>query len=209
MSTSSRPRIPRAVRYQVLRRDNHACRYCGATAPEAKIVVDHVTPVALGGTNDPTNLVAACQPCNAGKAATPPDAQMVADVSAEALRWARARKFAADQLAEHDEILEHNTKEVFNYCCDWFIDILDLKGPQVGWGPNDNCDPEHSIRVWLQRGLHPDDIAHFIQHEVAPRSGWLVERRIPLWNYTASLCWKRIREIDDLTMEIVRSESFE
>jgi hypothetical protein len=29
--------------------------------------VDHVTPVALGGTNHPSNLVAACEPCNSGK----------------------------------------------------------------------------------------------------------------------------------------------
>lgn len=31
------------------------------------LVVDHVHPVAEGGTNDILNLITACQPCNAGK----------------------------------------------------------------------------------------------------------------------------------------------
>ena len=54
--------VSKRVRYEVLRRDNYACRYCGATAGSgAQLVVDHVMPVSLGGTDDPTNLVACCR----------------------------------------------------------------------------------------------------------------------------------------------------
>lgn len=69
-SRGSRPdrRAMRAdVRFGILERDGFACRYCGARAPDAELVVDHVVPVAAGGTDDPTNLVTACQDCNAGK----------------------------------------------------------------------------------------------------------------------------------------------
>ena len=31
-------------------------------------MVDHVTPMAMGGSDDPSNLVAACRPCNDRKA---------------------------------------------------------------------------------------------------------------------------------------------
>lgn len=56
--------VSKRLRYEILRRDNHTCRYCGATAPDVKLTVDHVVPVALGGSDVPTNLVAACDACN-------------------------------------------------------------------------------------------------------------------------------------------------
>lgn len=90
--------ISKRLRYEVLRRDNYTCRYCGARAPEAKITVDHVVPVALGGTDEPSNLVAACGDCNGGKTSSSPDAPMVADVAGDALRWSLAMAMAAGEM---------------------------------------------------------------------------------------------------------------
>lgn len=56
------------LRFEVLSRDGFKCRYCGASAPNVELVVDHVVPVVHGGATVAENLVAACQPCNAGKA---------------------------------------------------------------------------------------------------------------------------------------------
>lgn len=44
---------------------NDPCRYCGAPADH----VDHIFPVALGGTDHWWNLTRACEPCNKRKAA--------------------------------------------------------------------------------------------------------------------------------------------
>src|SRR5690242_2374425 len=93
--------IPKRLRYEILRRDNHACRYCGAAAPDVKLTVDHVVPVALGGTDEPSNLVTACEPCNTGKSASTPDAPVVDDVAADALRWSRAMA-QATEIAQLD-----------------------------------------------------------------------------------------------------------
>ncbi len=87
--------VSKRLRYEVLRRDNHACRYCGAVAPDVVLTVDHVVPVALGGTDLPDNLVTACADCNAGKSASSPDAALVDDVAQDALRWGRAMQKAA------------------------------------------------------------------------------------------------------------------
>jgi 5-methylcytosine-specific restriction endonuclease McrA len=68
-----RPRPVRGVtpglRFAILERDGFRCRYCGAPAPEVRLHVDHVIPVIAGGSDDPENLVAACEDCNLGKSA--------------------------------------------------------------------------------------------------------------------------------------------
>lgn len=63
---SKRPLRP-SDRFEVLKRDGFACRYCGRKAPEVTLHVDHVVPRAKGGSDDPSNLVAACSACNQGK----------------------------------------------------------------------------------------------------------------------------------------------
>lgn len=102
--------VSKRLRFEIFRRDNHACRYCGATASDTPLTIDHVMPTALGGTNDPSNLVTACQDCNAGKTSSIPATLYVADVAEDALERARARRLEerptdlADQLLGHLDI---------------------------------------------------------------------------------------------------------
>lgn len=72
MSDTAKPRrkpISKTVRFEVFKRDGFTCSYCGAHPPAVILHVDHIHPVAKGGTNDPDNLVTACEDCNQGKAA--------------------------------------------------------------------------------------------------------------------------------------------
>lgn len=78
--------VSKRTRFEVLRRDGHACQYCGQAAPNVTLHVDHVIPKALGGSDNPDNLVAACRDCNAGKASTRPDEDWVAQVSEKSER---------------------------------------------------------------------------------------------------------------------------
>jgi 5-methylcytosine-specific restriction endonuclease McrA len=59
--------IRKSVRFAVLSRDGFRCVYCGASARETELHVDHVHPKSLGGNDEMENLVAACQSCNLGK----------------------------------------------------------------------------------------------------------------------------------------------
>lgn len=73
--------IGKKLRFEIFRRDNFACRYCGATAKDGAVLEpDHVIPRARGGQDVATNLVTACDGCNSGKSDTPLDAPTVADV---------------------------------------------------------------------------------------------------------------------------------
>lgn len=53
------------VRARIFARDNHTCRYCGATGVDLEC--DHVIPISRAGSNDDDNLVTACRPCNRAK----------------------------------------------------------------------------------------------------------------------------------------------
>lgn len=55
------------IRFEVFKRDSFTCQYCGKSAPEIVLHVDHITPVSKGGANDITNLITSCQDCNLGK----------------------------------------------------------------------------------------------------------------------------------------------
>lgn len=103
--------LTKRLRMEILRRDSHTCRYCGATAPDVKLTIDHVIPVALGGDDLPSNLVAACADCNAGKSSTQPDQPLVAQVTQDDIRWAAAIKRAAliaeAEAAPRRQYIEH------------------------------------------------------------------------------------------------------
>lgn len=60
-------KVSKGTRFRVFQRDGHACVFCGRKPPDVELVIDHLLPVARGGTDDFDNLVTACEPCNSGK----------------------------------------------------------------------------------------------------------------------------------------------
>lgn len=59
------------TRFEVFKRDEFTCRYCGRRSPEVVLEVDHITPVARGGGDDAINLLTSCWECNRGKSDIP------------------------------------------------------------------------------------------------------------------------------------------
>ena len=55
------------IRFEVLKRDNFTCQYCGAHGEGVVLEVDHIIPISKGGTSDMGNLITACFDCNRGK----------------------------------------------------------------------------------------------------------------------------------------------
>jgi len=65
--TKNNRHISSKLRAEVLNRDNFTCQWCGARAPYVKLHIDHIIPVARGGTTEERNLQVLCSKCNAGK----------------------------------------------------------------------------------------------------------------------------------------------
>ncbi len=51
-------------RYNILKRDNNECQYCGASK---ELTLDHLIPKSKGGKSTWKNLVTACKSCNSKK----------------------------------------------------------------------------------------------------------------------------------------------
>lgn len=66
---AKRKNIPKTVRFEVFKRDSFKCQYCGETAPDVVLHVDHIVPVKEDGTNEIMNLITSCAACNLGKSA--------------------------------------------------------------------------------------------------------------------------------------------
>lgn len=89
--TSPRLYISKTTRYEVLRRDNFACRYCGLPSRVSPLHIDHVIPVSQGGTNDRWNLTAACADCNLGKSDGMPTAVVIYQVREDEALYERSK----------------------------------------------------------------------------------------------------------------------
>lgn len=178
--TPSRKPIPKRLRFEILRRDNHACRYCGATAPGVKLTVDHVIPVVLGGSDDPTNLVTACTECNGGKTSIHPDAATVADVSADAIRWARAMSFVAE--CEADERAEAAEQmECINAAWSRWTHSGGRPVPRPDdWGV--------TARRWLDLGLTEEDLVNAVSIAMNAKHVTAADT----WRYFCGINWRTL-----------------
>lgn len=174
------------LRYEILRRDNHTCRYCGGQAPDVKLTVDHVVPTTLGGSDDPTNLVAACKDCNAGKASVSPDAATVAKVSEDQLRWA-AEMEAVAQAAAAQAQAEFEYAEKF-----------DEAWTAWGFGPDRTPVPrpkdwENSVRHWKAAGLPVELLLDAVR--IAMTNDKV--DAAATWRYCCGVAWTKVRTLQD------------
>ena len=185
--------VTKRLRFEILRRDGFTCRYCGAKAPDVELAVDHVTPKALGGTDDPTNLATACKPCNAGKSSAGPDAQTVADVDAEALRWARNVANALDAMERMQAQIDADLDTFDTRWLLWTYTDHDGKRHSCP-RPNDWCD---GIESMLRSGLSIDALLRCMG--VAMRRDTVA--RAQKWRYFCGVAWKTLRDAQQLASE--------
>lgn len=120
---TKRQSISKRVRFEVFKRDSFKCQYCGASAPDVVLEVDHIHPVAKDGDQtDIVNLITACKGCNSGKSD-----KLLSDDAAT-----KKRKRQLDDLQERREQLE--------MMADWQRGLVDLTALSV----------QHCAAMWSQ-----------------------------------------------------------
>lgn len=59
--------MSKKVRFEVFKRDNFTCQYCGKKPPDIMLEIDHILPKDKKGNDDILNLITSCFDCNRGK----------------------------------------------------------------------------------------------------------------------------------------------
>lgn len=183
---SRRKPISKRLRYEILRRDANTCRYCGASAPDVRITVDHVVPVALGGTDDPSNLVAACVDCNAGKSSSTADAALVEDVNEQALQWRQLTDAAGVQLRAERDAQEAFAQQAWaiwdRICGHWSAPY----------------DASITLERWYQAGVTLEDV-QYAAGVTAVTRGVTYH-----WSYFCGIVHKHLKKRDALAQQWYR-----
>lgn len=181
--------VSKRTRFEVLRRDGYACRYCKAS--DVPLVMDHVLPISLGGSDDAGNVVAACNPCNNGKASTGPDETAIADVDEDAVRWARARNRAVAKKEERRAELAAMRQPFLDQWERW-----DAKGSNLppGW--------RTTVDSWVEAGISVDRIIDAMEITI-PKRGIAHDQ---VFRYMGGIIRNWLRELDDLTEKELSAE---
>ena len=190
--------MSKSLRFEILRRDSHACRYCGAKAPEAQLVVDHVIPVSLGGLDSADNLVTACRDCNAGKGSTPPDASLIAEVKQSQEKYELALALAGLKMEIERQEVEGLVAEFHEA---WCSTMPSFAQPGLGDLPL----PEKlgdTLKTFLSKGLGWETIIDCVQ--IAAGASHVAQRS--RFRYFCGICNAKIRELHETAAQIAREQ---
>jgi len=136
-----RKAIPKAIRFDVFKRDSFKCQYCGATAPDVVLVIDHIKPVSKGGTNDITNLIASCEACNSGKRDKTLDDHTAVAKSRTQLEQLQERREQLEMMMAWLEGLRDLKDQTVDKVCGYWHELA------PGWTVNDNG--RKNVQRWL------------------------------------------------------------
>lgn len=175
--------ISRRLRFEILKRDRYACRYCGAKAPDVVLHVDHVIPITLGGGDEPSNLVTSCADCNAGKGPTAPTDDIVEDVDAAAALFAKAAERAALKRKQELGQLDGSVGR--------FLLVWEQYGNH--WLPGDWAE---SIERFLSLGLDDEDLERLALSTLS-------KTRSNYFRYFCGCCWREIGDRQELARRMV------
>lgn len=178
----NRTPISKKTRFDVFKRDQFQCAYCGAHPSEMVLLeVDHIHPVAEGGTNDLDNLVTACFDCNRGKGAgllssIPQSLEDKAAVVAERESQIRAYHQVLELRKERkDEEMWSVADILLERFCEDSI----------------HKDRIVSIRMFLER-LSVFEVREAMEIACARKYS-----QGPAFKYFCGVCWNKIKDVEE------------
>jgi hypothetical protein len=137
-----RKAVSQKVRFEVFKRDSFCCQYCGQSAPDVILEVDHIKPVAGGGDNDITNLITSCRDCNNGKGARPLDDKSVMEKQRKQLEELNERRNQLEMMLKWREGLLDITKVQIDV-------VADAIASKSHFALNDNG--RRDVSAWLKK----------------------------------------------------------
>lgn len=173
---TKRKSISTRTRFDIFKRDNFSCQYCGGVPPKAVLHIDHIHPVSKGGDNSPSNLATACSLCNGGKSA-----KLLSSVPQSLQEQAIAIKESERQLKSFNKMVREQKQRIDEEAWEVVAALTPHRPSQIG------SRDFVSIKNFIGRiGLFPTIEAA----EIA----W--EKRRGNFKYFCGVCWNKAREIE-------------
>jgi len=116
----SKKPLSKRIRFEVFKRDSFKCQYCGATAPEVVLHVDHIKPVSQGGSDDLTNLITSCAPCNIGKRDKKLDDNTAISKARIQMEQLQERREQLEMMMKWREGLRDLNQDALNRLCEYW-----------------------------------------------------------------------------------------
>lgn len=185
---SNRKALTKRLRFEIFKRDEFTCQYCGNRPPKVILEIDHIFCVAEGGTNDEANLVTSCFDCNRGKADVP-----LTRLPASSSKTLEERKEAAEQISGLNQFLMERREEA-----EWALIRVGYYWHNKMAYKAENRDKyifsherADSVRQFLAslceaEVLEAVDIAH-------GRFPSDLDHDYKAWKYFCGVCWRKIK----------------
>ncbi len=103
-------------------------------APDVILEVDHIKPVAEGGTNGMLNLITSCRDCNRGKGKTRLDTNQELKKQQEELQILAEKREQLKMLMEWRTELSELMQEEVDYVCDYWLSQVGYSLTDTGKG---------------------------------------------------------------------------
>lgn len=137
----SREQLSKKTRFEVFKRDSFTCQYCGESAPNVVLHVDHIKPVSDGGENELFNLITSCANCNLGKGARELSDYAVIEKQKKQLDELNDKRNQLEMLLEWKESLRDIEER----------QIEALQNLLSGWEFCANETAEKKLRRWINK----------------------------------------------------------
>lgn len=175
----ARKAISKRVRFEVFKRDGFTCQYCGGHPPTVILQIDHVHPVAEGGTNDEENLVTACDACNLGKGA-----RLLSSVPESVQSRVEILQEREDQVRGYRQLLDEREARDTEDSLLCLRALFPESTTDVDFTLKDRLTTKHFV---AQLGFHEVKRAAEVAFTKQPRD-WYNRFR-----YFCGICWGKLR----------------
>lgn len=139
---AKRKNLGKKIRFEVFKRDSFTCQYCGQSAPQVILEVDHIIPVSKGGDNDLTNLITSCRDCNRGKSNIELSDNTVVVKQQKELEELQERKNQLEMMVEWRNGLKELDQSTVKIFCDEFTSLT---------GADVNETGQANVSRWLNK----------------------------------------------------------
>lgn len=187
---AKRKAISNKLRFEVFKRDSFRCQYCGASAPDVLLQVDHIKPVKDGGSNDITNLITSCSTCNSGKGARTLDDKSAVNKQRKQLEELNERREQLKMMMQWREELLKLEDEKVNYIKECFEELADCTVTESGVKSLSKIVKKFPINIVLD-AIDASTSQYLTKNKDG--NGYTDESRQKSFDYIGRICTMKLR----------------